>query len=206
MTNLLTYLSTTQLEQLLNFTSSYGIVLMCLGLILGVLAFIKDFKSLIQLFIYFSLTEIFVYFFVPIENIHINLFYFYCKLGFMIYMLLEIKERYTDSKEFVLKSILLIIMIIFTSALSFDSIMIKSLGKIHADTENQYGLDYQKRLIKNTAFYQIRLEVYNQQNNFVKVIHSTGDLTINQTINLIEDKKDFWNLSEKFLKIEDIKK
>lgn len=205
MNNLLTYLSTSQLESFLNFTSSYGIVLMCLGLVLGILVFIKDFKSLILLFTYFSLTEIFVYFFVPIENIHINLFYFYCKIGFLIYMLLEIKDYYLNSKQFLIKSSLLVIMMILTSVLSFDSIMLKSLGKINSETKNQYGLDYQKRLIKNTAFYQIRLEVYNQENNFAKVIHSTEDLSIKEAISLIENKKEFWSLPEKFLKMKDIK-
>jgi predicted DNA-binding protein len=204
MNSIISSLSLASLEKLLSFTSTYGVLFFCLGIAILGFSLMKSLKRPTLLLIYFCLTEVFIHLFFSDDTIHTNLFYLNVKILAALYLIYTVTQTEKMKGKFC-KILGLTVATVFLSVMTVDNIIIKNLGNLPSEERtNQYGLDYQKRLIHNTAFYKIRLEVYNKENNYVKVLHSTDSYSIKEAIEMIETKKDFWNLTEKFLKIENV--
>lgn len=206
MESIISNFSITQIENFLSFSSTYGVLLYCLGLIIAGFCVLRSLKNETLLFIYFCLTEIFICLFFSDENIHFNIFYLYSKILFLAYLAyLILRSTSFSSKKTALKLSGIILTLLLTSILTLDNIFIKSLGPLSSENlENHYSLDYQKRLVSNKTHYKIRLEIYNKKNNYVKVIRNTDQYSLKETIQLIENNDSFWNKTEKFLSVKDI--
>lgn len=207
MNSLLSF-SLSSISSLFSFTSTYGVLLLFIGLIILGIKFYKNLKIEFLSIAFICTIEIFVSFLLDPENVHTSYFFLYTKLIVCIIFIFRMSVLYRQESLMVLNQLLIIFSSTLISVFSINSILNKSLGKISSENyKNQYVLMREESLSGSKIIQKIRLEVYNKQDDSkVKVMHDSEKESVDSVISKIEDlDTHFWEIENKFLEIKDLK-
>lgn len=202
-------LNLNSISSLLSFTSTYGILLLFIGLIILGIKFYNSLKFEFLGIMFFCSIELFVLFLLDPENVHTSYFFLYSKIIMcaVLFLRMSLLEK-RGELVIVFNQFIILIATALISIFSVNSVLNKSLGKINSDSnKNQYVFMKEESLFENKIRQKVRLEIYHKQDDTkVKVIHDSEKESVESIINRIEELgENFWIIENKFLTPNDIK-